>query len=95
MPSISGAKSSQSFATDGGGIPIQLSPIAVGGQIASADTSLNQLVGASGTNTDTHTSTTFELTGVDTSTTVDFDGWILEITQAGYTQKRRILSTTW
>jgi hypothetical protein len=83
----------RAFALDPNGTPRQVHPFPVGSEIASANTNVNQLV-IGGTNTSQPTATTFQITGIDTTSNVSFAEWVLEITQSNFKQKRRILSNT-
>ena len=82
-----------SFNRDANRVPTTLRERPIGDEITSADTNVNQMV-KSGTNTGTRTASTFELTGIDTTNAVDYTGWVLEITDAGYPQQRVIQSNT-
>jgi len=73
--------------------PTVLTQRPIGARINSANTTVNQLV-KSGTNTGTRTTTTFELTGLDTTNNVDYTDWTLEINQAGNVQSGVIQSNT-
>lgn len=73
--------------------PTVLTQRPIGARINSANTNVNQLV-KSGTNTGTRSTTTFELTGIDTTNSVDYTDWTLEINQAGNVQLGVIQSNT-
>lgn len=82
-----------SFNRDANRVPTTLRERPIGDEIASTDTNVNQMV-KSGTNTGTRTTTTFELTGIDTTNAVDYTGWVLEINTDAYRQQRVIQSNT-
>lgn len=82
-----------SFSRDANGTPTVLRARPIGDEITSADTNVNQMV-KSDTNTGTRTTTTFELTGIDTTNAVDYTEWVLEINSDGYRQQRYIQSNT-
>lgn len=65
----------------------------IGAKVSSVDTLIHQLV-KSGTNTGTRSTTTFELTGIDTTNNVDYAEWILEIPDEGNRQVARIINNT-
>jgi len=70
-----------------------LAPHAYGGQIASADTNVNQLIPIAETNAGTWTDDTFQLTDKN-CTNISFANYVLEITQSGYEQEVVIISNT-